>query len=205
MFNKDNKFNTLVLSGKKDVFPMNNDGENYNYGTLTCLGGGSFHKGLSIGMQDKMVSGLLIYDDENFYGYSEKNGLMILSNNLDFKELEMPVFDSSLEKQEKILNIDLTFRDITNYYISIPKEIEQFDIQLIFNITFIYDEESAVNNLNFYIMNDYKKDVKKNIKNNNIYYSGVKLKKNNESIIKLNITFINNEHITCFIDRLLKN
>jgi|SaaInlStandDraft_2_1057019.scaffolds.fasta_scaffold65574_2 hypothetical protein len=205
MFNKDNKFNTLVLSGKKDVFPMNNDGENYNYGTLTCLGGGSFHKGLSIGMQDKMVSGLLIYDDENFYGYSEKNGLMILSNNLDFKELEMPVFDSSLEKQEKILNIDLTFRDITNYYISIPKEIEQFDIQLIFNITFIYDEESAVNNLNFYIMNDYKKDVKINIKNNNIYYSGVKLKKNNESIIKLNITFINNEHITCFIDRLLKN
>ena len=180
MFNKDNKFNTLVLSGKKDVFPMNNDGENYNYGTLTCLGGGSFHKGLSIGMQDKMVSGLLIYDDENFYGYSEKNGLMILSNNLDFKELEMPVFDSSLEKQEKILNIDLTFRDITNYYISIPKEIEQFDIQLIFNITFIYDEESAVNNLNFYIMNDYKKDVKINIKNNNIYYSGVKLKKNKE-------------------------
>ena len=190
MYNNDNKFNTLVLNGKKDVFSMKNDDENYNYGTLTCLGGGSFHKGLSIGMQDKMVSGLLIYDDENFYGYSEKNGLMILSNNLDFKELEMPVFDSSLEKQEKILNIDLTFRDITNYYISIPKEIEQFNIQLIFNITFIYDEESTVNNLNFYIINDYKKDVKINIKNNNIYYSGIKLKKNSDSIIKLNITFI---------------
>ena len=57
---------------------------NYNSGTLTCLGGASFHKGLSIGMQDRMVNGLLIYDDENFFGYSEKNGLILLSLNYDF-------------------------------------------------------------------------------------------------------------------------
>lgn len=204
MYNKDNKFNTLVLNGKKEVFSINNDSEKYNCGTLTCLGGGAFHKGVSIGMQDKMANGLLIYDDENFYGYSEKNGLMILSSNLDFKELEMPVFDSSLEKKEKILNIDLTFRDITNYYVSIPKEIEQFNINLIFNINFIHDDESIINNLNFYIINDYKNDIKINIKNTNVYYSGVKMKKNNNSILKLNMTFINNEHITCFTDRLLK-
>ena len=197
MFNQNNKFNSLILNGKKEVFSIQNDDPNYNSGTLTCLGGGSFHKGLSIGMQDKMVDGLLIYDDENFFGYSNKNGLILLSLNHDFKELELPIFDSNLKNSEKTLNIDLTFRDIINYYIVIPNS-------LIFNIKFIYDDESLVNQINFHIINDNKKEIQYNISNNNIYYSSSKFKKNNNSIIKFNVNYIDIEHMICNIEKYTK-
>ena len=159
---------------------------------------------LSIGMQDRMVNGLLIYDDENFFGYSEKNGLILLSLNYDFKELEMPVFDEKLEKQEKTLNIDMTFRDILNYYINIPNSIDKYDISLVFNIKFIYDDESLVNEINFHIINDNKKEIKYNIMNDNIYYSSSKFKKNNNSIIKLNLNYIDSQHIICNTEKFVK-
>ena len=204
MLRNDNKFNSLILNNKKEVFSIINDGENYNHGTLTCLGGGSFHKGVSIGMQDRMVNGLLIFDDENFFGYSQKNGLILLSINYDYKELEMPNMDSNLEKQEKILNIDLTFRDIINYYINLPNTIDKYNISLVFNIKFIYDDESLVNKINFHIINDNKKDIKYNILNNNIYYSSTKFKKNNNSIIKFQLNYIDSQHMTCDIEKYTK-
>lgn len=204
MLRNDNKFNSLILNNKKEVFSIINDGENYNHGTLTCLGGGSFHKGVSIGMQDRMVNGLLIFDDENFFGYSQKNGLILLSINYDYKELEMPNMDSNLEKQEKILNIDLTFRDIINYYINLPNTIDKYNISLVFNIKFIYDDESLVNQINFHIINDNKKEIQYNISNNNIYYSSSKFKKNNNSIIKFNVNYIDIEHMICNIEKYTK-
>ena len=155
-------------------------------------------------MQDRMVNGLLIYDDENFFGYSEKNGLILLSLNYDFKELEMPIFDENLGKQEKTLNIDMTFRDIINYYINIPNSIDKYDISLIFNIKFIYDEESLVNEINFHIINDNKKEIKYNIVNDNIYYNSAKFKKNNNSIIKLNLNYIDSQHIICNTEKYVK-
>lgn len=204
MFSKNNIFDSLILNNEKEVFSIKNNNENYNSGTLTCLGGASFHKGISVGMQDRMVNGLLIYDDENFFGYSEKNGLILLSINFDFKELEMPTLDNNSEKQEKILNIDLTFRDIINYYINIPNNIDKYDISLIFNIKFIYDDESLVNKINFHIINDNKKEIKYNILNNNIYYSSSKIKKNNNSIIKLSLNYVDQEHMLCNIDKFTK-
>ena len=56
-----------------------------------------------------MVPGLIIYDEENFYGFSEKNGLNLLSQNNDFKELEFPILDKQFQDQKKDLNIDFTF------------------------------------------------------------------------------------------------
>ena len=204
MFSKNNIFDSLILNNEKEAFSVNNNNNKYNMGALTCSGGASIHKGLSIGMQDKMVNGLLIYDDENFFGFSEKNGLILLSLNYDFKELEMPILDNSLEKKEKILNIDLTFSDIINYYINIPNAVDKYDITLVFNIRFLYNDESLVNQINFHIINDNKKDIKYNILNNNIYYSSVKFKKNNNSIIKFNLNYIDQEHIICHIDKLTK-
>ena len=204
MFSKNNIFDSLILNNEKEVFSVNNNNNKKNMSTLTCFGGASIHKGLSIGMQDKMVNGLLIYDDENFFGFSEKNGLILLSLNYDFKELEMPVLDNNLEKKEKILNIDLTFSDIINYYIKIPNAIDKYDITLIFNIKFSYNDESLVNQINFHIINDNKKNIKYNILNNNIYYSSSKFKNNNNSIIRFNLNYIDHEHMICYIDKLTK-
>ena len=204
MFSKNNIFDSLILNNEKEVFSVNNNNNKKNMSTLTCFGGASIHKGLSIGMQDKMVDGLLIYDDENFFGYSNKNGLILLSLNHDFKELELPIFDSNLKNSEKTLNIDLTFRDIINYYIVIPNSIEKYNISLIFNIKFIYDDESLVNQINFHIINDNKKEIQYNISNNNIYYSSSKFKKNNNSIIKINVNYIDIEHMICNIEKYTK-
>ena len=205
MFSNHNQFNSLILNGKKEVFSIINDDElTYNSSTLTCLGGGSFHKGLSIGMQDKMVPGLLIYDDENFFGFSQKNGLILLSHNIDFKELEMPLFNPSIKDIQKILNIDLTFRDSPYFFISIPSDIITLNISLNLKINFIHDDESIINNINFFIINNLNKDVKIDFINKNLFISGSKIKSNSNSIIKFNVTFINSSYITCQIDKFLK-
>ena len=204
MYSQNNIYNTLTLEGTKEVHNIKNNNNNYITSTLTCLGGGSFHKGLSIGMQDNMVNGLLIYDDDNFFGYSEKNGLILLSINNDFKELELPLFDEKLEKTEKTLNIDLSFRDTINYYLNIPNSILKYDINLIFNIKFIYDDESLINQINLYIINDLQKNIEINIKNN-IYFNNKELITNNqEGILKFNINYINQEYMTCKVEKFIK-
>ena len=205
MYFQNNIYNTLTLEGTKEVHTIKNSNENYNTSTLTCLGGGSFHKGLSIGMQDNMVDGLLIYDDDNFFGYSEKNGLSLLSINNEFKELELPLIDDKIEKNEKTLNIDLTFRDTMNYYINIPNSILKYNIDLIFNITFIYDDESLINKINLYIINDLQKNIKINIKNNNIYFRNKEIIENNkEGILKFNLNCLNNQYMTCKVEKYIK-
>ena len=151
-----------------------------------------------------MVNGLLIYDDDNFFGYSEKNGLILLSINNDFKELELPLFDEKLEKTEKTLNIDLSFRDTMNYYLNIPNSIIKYDINLIFNIKFIYDDESLINQINLYIINDLQKNIQINIKNN-IYFNNKEIINNNqEGILKFNINYINQEYMTCKVEKFIK-
>ena len=208
MYSQNNVFHSLTLESKKEVHTIKNNNSLYNNGTLTCQGGGTFHKGLSIGMQDNMVNGLLIYDDDNFFGYSEKNGLILLSLNTDFKELELPEFNEKLEKKEKTLNIDLSFRDIMNYYINIPNSILKFNIELILNIKFMYDDESLINQINFYIINKNNKNIKINIINNNAFLNEnakIKLDENNNCILKLNVSYINEENTIVNIDKYLQN
>lgn len=208
MYSQNNVYHSLTLESKKEVYTIKNNDSQYNSGTLTCQGGGSFHKGLSIGMQETMVNGLLIYDDENFFGYSEKNGLILLSMNYDFKELELPEFGQILEKKEKILNIDLSFRDIINYYINIPNNIVKYNIDLVLNIKFMYDDESLINQLNFYIINKNDKKVQLNIINNQLYVhenTSSIINENNNSVIKLEINYINEENMIMDVHKYIEN
>lgn len=90
---KDLTLKNVKIMSEKEVSVINNNDENeddYIYGSLTVEGGGAFKKGISIGMQEKMVSGLLIYDKENFYGFSEKYGLSLLSHTHEYIELTIP-------------------------------------------------------------------------------------------------------------------
>ncbi len=128
--------------------------------------------------------------------------------NYDFKELELPEFGQILEKKEKTLNIDLSFRDIINYYINIPNNIVKYNIDLILNIKFMYDDESLINQLNFFIINKNNKKVQLNIMNNQIYVhenSKSLINENNNSIIKLKINYINEETIIMDINKYIEN
>jgi hypothetical protein len=82
----DLNINFLNVLNNKDVTQLNN---NIFKSALTVEGGGVIKKGLKIGYQENMVSGLLIYDNENFFGYSDKYGLTPLSKHNDYTQLEI--------------------------------------------------------------------------------------------------------------------
>ena len=90
---KDILAENIKILNTKDVSIINNNDEDYIFSALTVEGGGVFKKGLAIGMQEKMIPGLLLYDDENFYGFSEKHGLSMLSA-VSYTHLTLPTIYS---------------------------------------------------------------------------------------------------------------
>ncbi len=221
MNQKDIILKTLKITNDKDVSVINNQEDDYIYSSLTCEGGGVFKKGLSIGFQDKMVSGLLIYDDENFYGYSEKFGLTLLSNHHEYEELNIPIevyqmdnqsvnrlqptlqnesehFKNSVETDKpeiKNLNIDIEIKDTNNFYIIIPKEYSDNKMIITFDINYIYNLDSIISKLSLVIINESLKSVFFKIINTNCYFDN---NFNNEitknSIHKINLEIITPNH-----------
>jgi hypothetical protein len=188
--------------------------QDFYFGGLIVEGGGIFRKGIAIGIQEKMVPGLIIYDNENFYGFSEKFGLNILSQHTEYSELGLPenFFDKRDERNvlqpkgssdfenikdtEKIiyknLVIDIQIKDIQNFYITIPESYEKSTFQLIFDINYIYDLNIVISNLNLSFINESNKTFEIKIVNDNFYYEDdfntIIPKK---SIFKLNLEIIN--------------
>lgn len=215
---KDIIARNIKIINDKDVSIINNKDEDYLFSALTVEGGGVFKKGIAIGMQEKMVSGLIIYDNENFYGFSDKNGLSLLSTHLEFNELIIPlnIFENTVNKlqptqnnqsenfknlketdkiENKNLNIDLQIKDTNNFYIIVPKEYSNNKFILTFDINFIYDLNSIISNLSLVLINNSSKSIFFKIINNNCYIE------NNFSyevepyiICKIKIEIINNDY-----------
>ena len=214
--NKNNDIivqNIKVLNDKDIKIIHNNDGEDYIFSALTVEGGGVFKKGIVLGMQDKMISGLLLYDNENFYGYSDKYGLCLLSNHQEYDELMLPehIFEGdriqptykndfkndndNINKRQKKLNIDINIKDIGNFYIKIPDNYDKLDFILIFDINYIYDMGSIISNVILSIINESSKNIIINIVNDNCYYSNNfnnNIKEN--SITNINLSIINDSY-----------
>jgi hypothetical protein len=85
MNQKDIILKSLKITSDREVSIINTPNEDYYNSSFVSEGGGIFKKGLAVGFQDKMTPGLIIYDDENFYGYSEKFGLSLLSNHHEYE------------------------------------------------------------------------------------------------------------------------
>ena len=130
---KDGTFRQLTITNTKEVSTIyHEDSSDYIHGSLTCEGGAAFHKGVSIGMQEKMNSGLLLYDEENFYGFSDKYGLILLSNNCEYRELEIDEIknstllpsnpqDKTTSIEQKNIQLNLFVKDNPNFAaISLP-------------------------------------------------------------------------------------
>lgn len=201
----------------------NNDGEDDVFAPLTVEGGAVFKKGIVIGIQERMISGLLLYDNENFYGFSDKHGLSLLSPHTEYTELEIPqsIFLSeqrnilqptatstqnndlfqNLKNTEKIefknLNIDLNIKDTYNFYITIPEIYSKSLFELTFDITYIYDLNSIISNITLVFINKSNKNAFYKIKNDNCYYmSGFDNEINKNCIIKINVEIVNED---CFL------
>lgn len=215
---KDIFAQNIKILNNKEVSIINHEDEDYIFSALTVEGGGVFKKGIAIGLQDKMVPGLMIYDEENFYGFSEKYGLSLLSTHPEYNNLTIPqtffenkgdrnilqpISKSSenfqnlkdTEIENKILNIDLQIKDINNFYIIIPKEYSLNKFILTFDINYIYDLNTIISNLSLVLINDSEKSAFFKISNDNIYYENnfnKELLKN--SINKINLEIINNDY-----------
>lgn len=199
---KDAKYSKITITNDSEVKEIFNDDDTYVYSSLTCEGGIAVHKGLSIGMQEKMVSGLMIYDNENFYGYSEKYGLVLLSNNNEYQELDIPDINTNklmanednkgIEKKK--LNINLILKDNNNYFLKINEYLS--DVELIFDINFIIDDETMLSNYSLVLLNESIINIEINFIDNNLYFSD---NFNNEikskEFIKFNIEYINSDYI----------
>jgi hypothetical protein len=212
--------NSIKIIGNKDTTIINDNENDFNYvmSSLTCDGGGYFKKGITIGMQDKMIPGLIIYDSENFYGFSEKNGLSLLSTHPEYNELNIPtsVFENKeikniiqptnkdsknfnnlveTKNENKNLNIDIEIKDTNNFYIIIPIIYSESEFIITFDITYIYDLNSIISNLSLVFINKSNKIVYFKIINDNCYYEDSFTNDINiNSITKINVEVINDNY-----------
>jgi hypothetical protein len=222
MFNqKDIIAQNIKILNDKDVSIISNNDEDYIFSALTVEGGGVFKKGLAIGIQSKMAPGLMIYDTENFYGYSEKYGLCLLSNHNEYNELVIPdsVFENkkdrnvlqpadvnvsdnfkNLKETEKIenknLNIDLQIKDSNNFYIVVPEIYGESKFILTFDISYIIDLNTVISNLSLCFINRSNKPVYFKITNDECYYEdnfSNEIEKN--SVNKINVEVIDNNYL----------
>jgi hypothetical protein len=216
---KDIIAQNIKVQSNKEVSIINNDDdeEDYIYSALTVEGGGVFKKGIAVGIQEKMISGLIIYDNENFYGFSEKYGLSLLSPHSEYNELGIPnnIFENRSDNNKlqpvqnngdnfqnlkdtetnKSLNIDLQIKDVNNFYIIIPKEYSTTKSILTFYIKYIYDLDSIISNISLIFINESNKSAFFEILNDNCYYENdfnKELYKN--SINKIYTDIINSDY-----------
>jgi hypothetical protein len=144
---------------------------------LLVEGGVSVGKGIKIGIQENLVGGMMVYDGENFLGFSEKFGLTLLSNHHQSTYLEIPlsIFQkkilpttSSETKDDrkfqeldgiKKMNMALEIKDISTFYIRIPEIYGTSTFQLFFQIELFFEENHFVSEIQLYIINESKKNI----------------------------------------------
>lgn len=232
MFNqKDIIAKNIKIISEKEVSIINNEDEDYIFSALTVEGGGVFKKGVAIGMQEKMVPGLIIYDSENFYGYSEKFGVSLLSQHPEYIELFLPdnVFENKIERNviqptnknnsenfqnlkdtEKIeiknLNIDLELKDSNNFFIILSEDYNNNKSPVSFNIKYIFDLNTIISNISLVIINDSSKEASFKIVNDNCYYEdNFDNMLNKNSINKIFLEVINSNYFIINKKRFNKN
>lgn len=222
MFNqKDIIAQNIKILNDKDVSMINNDDDDYIFSALTVEGGGVFKKGIALGIQSKMIPGLMIYDSENFFGFSEKYGLCLLSNHQEYNELVIPdaIFENkkdrnvlqpsdvnvsenfkNLKETEKIenknLNIDLQIKDSNNFYIVVPEIYGESKFILTFDITYIIDMNTVISNLSLCFINKSNKPVFFKITNEESYYEdNFSNEIEKKSVNKINVEVIDNNYL----------
>ena len=180
----DLNVNVLNILSTKDVnYVENTKYTPYFFGALNVEGGATVKRGLRIGYQEKLVPGIMIYDNENFFGYSEKYGLQLLNKASDYNEL-MITNDFFMEDAKnkispaktsfgkdlineiksgddnfKSIDIDILLKDITKYSLIIPDIYSSRKFHLTLDLQLIVDDECFITDLSFVIINESNKSL----------------------------------------------
>lgn len=191
----DTNANFANILNTKEVIHIDNGQKEIYKGALTVEGGAVIKKGLKIGYQEGMVSGLLIYDNENFYGYSDKYGLILLSKHNDYIELEIeksffekndgqrlaPIqtsngknissFDNNDSFRIIPLKLDIDIKDLAKFYMTIPGLYTTKNFALNIEFELSINSECLISDIVIVIINESNKDVNYKFNNRNCFYS----------------------------------
>jgi hypothetical protein len=212
--NRNEIINNLKIISEEDVSAYEDKFNNeINYmAALNCEGGASFKKGVKIGLQENLVGGIIIYDGENFLGFSEKYGMCLLSKHHNNLYLQLPdsIFaenkiikplqnnelsnnsENNLNVKVKKLNMDIEVKDICYFYTTIPKLYEKSIFELIFDIKILYDEQTFISEIYIVFINPTNKKVKIDFSQNNLYFNENFRKEINENeICEIHVRRIN--------------
>ncbi len=190
--NRNEIINNLKIISEEEVSAYEDKfSDDINYmAALNCEGGGSFKKGVKIGIQENLVGGVIIYDGENFLGFSEKYGLSLLSQHHNNLYLQLPenIFvekkrikpsqnnqnndnnQKEVLENEKKLNMDIEVKDISYFYTIVPKIYENSNFELIFNINVLYNEHTFISEVYIVFINPTKKKIKIEFNQENIFF-----------------------------------
>lgn len=186
MHHKDLIVHSLKVtnSNEANVYEDPRNGNIHSIAPLQIEGGMTVKKGIKVGIQENLIPGLMIYDGENFMGFSEKYGLTLLSRPHQAMSLQIPesIFKKKLQSTQssttqgnqqstssftneqevgemKRLNIDLTIQDISNYYIEIPEIYQQANFLLHFDVNILFQDTSHVSEIHLFCINRSSKRI----------------------------------------------
>jgi hypothetical protein len=180
MNRKDLILHSLRITNKDDtnVYENQSNGKIYSISPFLVEGGASIQKGLQIGLQENLIGGLMIYDGENFLGFSEKFGLTLLGVNHQSMFLEIPesIFKKKIQPiqsntmhdekkgieesiETKRLKMDIEIKDISSFYIKIPRMYEISNFHLQFMIDCIFPEGRIISEFYIVFVNESNKRV----------------------------------------------
>ncbi len=175
---------------------------------FTIEGGMSVGKGIKIGVQENLVPGLIVYDGENFMGFSEKFGLTMLGVHQQSTFLELPnslllnnriqptpkplsnngentINNNSMGNSNngglKRLNIELEIKDISNFYVKIPQSLGN---DLHFDVEFVFVENCFISEFHLFVINESLRDVRVNLGNKMNVQMRIKKEKNMNNEVK---------------------
>jgi hypothetical protein len=187
--------NFVNVLNTKEVIHIDNGQTDLYKGALTVEGGAVIKKGLKIGYQENTtVSGLMIYDNENFYGYSDKYGLILLSKHNDYIELEIdksffdkndgnritPIQTNSSKNMSNFndidnkyipLKLDIDIKDLSKFYLTIPALYTNKNFILNIEFDLSINNECLISDIVIIIINQSNKPINYKFNNKNCYYN----------------------------------
>lgn len=185
------------------------------FAPLHVEGGASIGKGLKIGVQENLVGGMMVYDGENFLGFSEKFGLTLLSQHHQSMNLEIPLSifqkkilpsvpsqsgdDRKFQELEgtKKMNMELEIKDISTFYIKIPEVYGTVNFNLFFQIELYFEENHFVSEVRLYMINESKKSISFDFQNKiKIFYQkGFQKSLDAHQIREIKIHRVSHQHL----------
>lgn len=215
MNNKNLIVQTLKVTQSDDVNIYEDHIRNsiHTMAPFTVEGGMSVGKGIKIGVQENLVPGLVVYDGENFLGFSEKFGLTLLGTHQQSTNLELPqsLFNNRIQPTVKSLtgesnenglnrsgglkrlNIELEIKDISNFYVKIPSS-SNFDLH--FDVEFLFVENCFISEFHLFVINESSKNVVFNLGSKMNINMKLLREKNMDNIVK------NNESVEWIMRRI---